>query len=51
MTVSPAAPIENPFVIAFTVFPALSKESVISSALSPRSPISTRPLALSTIGP
>ena len=51
MTVSPAAPIENPFVTALTVFPALSSSSAILIVSSPSPPISARPLALSTTGP
>ena len=51
ITVSPAAEIEKPLVTALTVLPAESSSSVISRTSSPSSPISARPLALSTIGP
>ena len=51
ITVSPAAPIANPFVIAFVVFPAESNSSALCITSSPKSPISASPLALSTIGP
>ena len=51
ITVKPAAPIANPFVIALLVLPAESNSSAIFIESSPKLDISASPLALSTIGP